>query len=128
MEIRLSAGTLWVYCDERDAFRVSMGHDSDPRQMTLRDQEGDNTIHVSLTVAQMRALVKEFELRMSIQETAWLIELPDPRGVVWWTGHGWSKDSLQAVRFTRRSDAVATSKALGHSETVATEHIWDSGV
>lgn len=59
------------------------------------------------------------------EETGWLIELPGTQGMpVWWTAAGWTKDSLQAVRFCRREDAERTARGLSHPCIAITEHVW----
>lgn len=61
-----------------------------------------------------------------IREIAWLIELPGTQGMpVWWTAAGWTKDSLQAVRFSRREDAERTARGLSHPGMTITEHEWE---
>lgn len=59
-------------------------------------------------------------------ETAWLIELPESRNgmPLWWTGGGWTTDSLEAVRFARQCDAEAVIRAVMGAVGRATEHQW----
>jgi hypothetical protein len=66
---------------------------------------------------------------MIMRETAWLIESRYTPGPMWWTGGTnpapWTRDSLQAVRFCRKQDAVAALVTLpdGHM-CFASEHTW----
>ena len=55
-------------------------------------------------------------------ETAWLVETADS-GPAWWTGTGWTSDSLKAVRYATRDQAEYAAKALG-AGTFASEHRW----
>lgn len=58
-------------------------------------------------------------------ETAWLIESRFTPAPSWWTGTGWSRDSLEAVRFSRSRDAEAATAALPDFHTCfVTEHQW----
>jgi hypothetical protein len=74
-----------------------------------------------------------------IDENGWLIEYNSPRGMWWWTGDGindnyqveWSKDSLQAVRFSRKVDAEMVmigvlGLKLPSPNVKAVEHNWYS--
>ena len=77
-----------------------------------------------------RAEAEVERLRAPQPETAWLIE-ESASGPVWWTGKRpgtedqWSRDSLEAVRFSRRGDADRARLTLpdGHLAKV-TEHMW----
>lgn len=60
-------------------------------------------------------------------EVAWLIEMHDMRmRAMWWTGDGFTFDSLEAVRFSREIDArrVIDWALSDISELRATEHMW----
>jgi hypothetical protein len=69
--------------------------------------------------------------RTAQRETGWLIELGS-RVVVspqWWSlpkdDEGqWTGDSLKALRFARREDAVAYINEAGWTEASASEHEW----
>lgn len=74
-----------------------------------------------------------------IDESGWLIEYHFDNEPRWWTGdylahkgqEQWSKDSLQAVRFSRKVDAeMVMVGVLGLKlpclNVVATEHGWYS--
>lgn len=61
-------------------------------------------------------------------ETGWLIEWPpspdsQPR---WWSPiHGWTIDSLRAIRYGRKEDAEAAIKTgVFVGGVIATEHMW----
>lgn len=56
-----------------------------------------------------------------VVEVGWLIEAPN---LMWWTGDGWTFDSLQAVRFARRQDAEKMIKVQGLDGRFAVEHEW----
>lgn len=61
------------------------------------------------------------------QESGWLVETPRPfhAGPTYWTGRGWSTDSLKALRFARADDARNMAEILGPN-CVANEHVWVS--
>lgn len=66
-----------------------------------------------------------------IDEIGWLIERQDTVSVraLWWTGLGWTTESLDAVRFAREQDAnkvIATRRfaELCDATVTATEHMW----
>lgn len=59
---------------------------------------------------------------MENEETGWLIE--SDTNPIWWTGDGWSVDSLNAVRFCREEDAWKVISALGIGCAKATSHMW----
>ncbi len=60
--------------------------------------------------------------RNRVAESAWLIERS--AGPHWWTAGAWSADSLQAVRFCRREDALRVMERCGITNAVVTEHVW----
>jgi hypothetical protein len=62
--------------------------------------------------------------------TAWLVERQMEEGPAWlyvidWFAFGWTGDSLQAIRFSRRQDAEQLLKMLENYECKATEHQWE---
>ena len=64
-------------------------------------------------------------------ESGWLIENSQyGEGPHWWTGHmfdddDWTKDSLQAVRFSRKEDAQKIIDYIGWNYGItATAHQW----
>jgi hypothetical protein len=60
---------------------------------------------------------------MNESEVGWLIERKGE--ALWWTGSGFSADSLQAIRFARQVDAERMMKHLRRAgDLVATEHEW----
>lgn len=88
-------------------------------------------------VAALRKKVEELEAQVAEQleqrpERAWLIESRFTPAPTWWTGTDhpapWTRDSLKAVRFSRKCDAEAAMAALqdGHF-CFASEHQWGFG-
>ena len=68
------------------------------------------------------------------EESGWLVEHPhDPRygRESWYSGaHGFTIDSLQAIRFARKEDAlreICRLPTMLAAELVATEHRWIGG-
>lgn len=64
----------------------------------------------------------------NLHGSAWLIEFRDPQPV-WWDGVRFTPDSLKAVRFARREDAVRAVFAVDDEHRdgcVVTEHVWTS--
>lgn len=63
-----------------------------------------------------------------MDEISWLIELPTSEGAKWYTvNNNFTKDSCEAVRFSRKVDAEAAIKLFGLqslTDVVATEHMW----
>ncbi|MDB5440886.1 MAG: hypothetical protein JWM33_3313 [Caulobacteraceae bacterium] len=61
-------------------------------------------------------------------ETAWLIEWPahGAGGPTWWRGRGFTSDSNEAIRFSRKQDAenCLHSDAMGRLPVIVTEHQW----
>lgn len=58
-------------------------------------------------------------------ETGWLIEKNICNRAHWWTGDGWSIDSLCAIRFSRKADAEqAIQKCILGKDCFATDHMW----
>ncbi len=59
------------------------------------------------------------------REIGWLIEREGPE---WLAGFGfssnWTKDSLEAIRFSRRADAEKIAEVLENVDISITEHIW----
>jgi hypothetical protein len=55
----------------------------------------------------------------------WLIEIAGPQ---WLCGFGfsasWTKDSLEAIRFSRRVDAEKIAEVLENCDISITEHQW----
>ena len=60
-----------------------------------------------------------------LPEFGWLIEIDGP---MWWTGnaypHTWTKDSLKAIRFARKEDAMRMIGIEYLPDAYATEHMW----
>ena len=67
---------------------------------------------------------KRGESSSSSDEVAWLIERVAPPGCEWWTGDVWSRESLDAVRFARKLDALRVITRLHLGPAFATEHMW----
>ncbi len=61
-----------------------------------------------------------------LDESGWLVERAAERGYFYWTGTGWSPDSLDALRFAREADATKfiTVEQLSSPHTFAAEHVW----
>ena len=64
-----------------------------------------------------------------IDEIGWLIEHQHDGRAYWWTGLGWTTESLDAVRFAREQDAdtiIATRRfaELLDATILVTEHMW----
>lgn len=57
-------------------------------------------------------------------EVAWLIERVSAGIHEWWCGDGWSRDSLDAVRFARKLDALRVVVRLHLAPADAVEHMW----
>lgn len=65
-------------------------------------------------------------------ESGWLIENTKIGDGPYWyylddkeeDGWGWTKDSIKALRFARKSDADAFIADIGWNIVVATEHQW----
>lgn len=60
-------------------------------------------------------------------ETGWLIERLRNDRAEWWTGDGWTTESLDAVRFAREEDAqkmIWINAYTVFDDAFATEHSW----
>lgn len=66
-------------------------------------------------------------------ESGWVIEhrRSQPCEPEYWTGYGWSKDNLRAIRFCRKADAEATLSGFDEDDPLPNElphriaeHIW----
>ena len=67
------------------------------------------------------------------EEVGWLIELgsSEPCEPQYWGGvHGWTKDHLKAVRYSREIDAESAAESIGdaafHDSYRVCEHAWDN--
>jgi hypothetical protein len=63
--------------------------------------------------------------QLASPETGWLIECEGPQ---WLCGFGfsanWTRDSLEAIRFSRRVDAEKIAEVLENCDIRITEHQW----
>lgn len=82
--------------------------------------------HSHATIEDVRALKRVPMTR----EIGWIVELRGPSPQWWYLrddgedGEGWTADSLEALRFARKQDAVAYIDSIGWTEAFATEHEW----
>ncbi len=71
-----------------------------------------------------RAIAAEERLAEKKPEEGWLIEQTMHNRPFWWTGDGWSNDSLCGVRFARKKDADTMISYIGLQDCFATDHMW----
>ena len=61
----------------------------------------------------------------TITETGWLVERPGPEWASAWSGgFDWTRDSLKAIRFCRKSDANQVAEIFEFEDVRVTEHQW----